>query len=81
MTYAAGGALSPNGITSPKGRDLREGLQAAEAALHAENHEPSAAAESAREDAGKAPEDGNAPPMTPAEAQVESCGPHCSSAF
>ena len=66
MTYAAGGALSPNGVMSPKAEDLQEGLQVAEAALHAENHEPSAAAESARADAG------SAPPMTPAEAQVES---------
>jgi len=77
MTYAAGGALSPNGVMSPKGRDLREGLQAVEAALHGDNYEPFAAAESARADAGEAPEDGSAPPMTTAEAQVESCGPHC----
>ena len=68
---AAGGALSPEGVLSPRARDVRQlpgGFQAAGTGPEADGHERSAAAESAL--AG-----GKVPPMTNAEAQVDSFFP------
>ena len=72
LCCAAGGALSPNGILSPRAQarqeDFQGGSQPAEDLRHEHVHQPELA--SAVKSIPGMPAEAELPPMTPAEAQV-----------
>ena len=69
---AAGGALSPNGVLSPRAQaqqEIQGGSQPAEDIRHRPEHQPELA--SAVESSPGVPAEAELPAMTPAEAQVQ----------